>query len=137
MKKTLATAGKTVVKFIAARASIFFAVALVPAIVAAVVQSDLVMLLMPYTAALLLCMCLESDWKVAELRSELDNTCQERDALERQLEMEKLKSHIPESGDELAQLKDGGGVDLRCMQLARIQHRAELADAQQQLAKAE
>lgn len=139
MKKMMATAGKTAIKFVAARANLFTAVIFGVAVVKILylgpaVLDSTVAIAASLTVLLLECESRTQKRKIQALLSALDTTIDERDHAEQQLQLERIGAHSPMSWDELAQLKDDDDADSIRVQLAWMRHRAEQAEAQQQLA---
>ena len=136
MKKVMATAGKTAIKFMAERANLFAAVIFTTAAVklvylgSAVIDST-VAIAASLIVLLLLCVCYTQGWKIQELLAALDRTIDERDGAEQQLKLEELKAFSPASIDELNQLEYGEDADPLPVQLAWIRYRAEQAQQQQ------
>lgn len=136
MKKVMATAGKTAIKFVAARANLFAAVIfatsaaklvyLGPSVIDSTVATAASMIVL-----LLLCVCYAQGWRIQGLIAALDRTIDERDAAEQDLELERIGAHSPMSWDELAQLKDGDDADPVRVQLAWLRHRKEQAEVKQ------
>lgn len=137
MKKVMATAGKTAVKFIAEHEALFTAAILGGAVLKLTLSGlagldRTVAVAASLTVLLLYCVLLTQKWKIQRLLSALDNTIDERDHAEQQLQLERIGAHSPMSWDELAQLKDDDDADPIRVQLAWMRHRAEQAEAQQQ-----
>ena len=136
MKKAMATAGKTAIKFVAARANLFAAVIFAASVLkitclGPAVLDRTVAIAASLIVLLLLCVCYAQGWKIQELLAALGRTIDERDAAEQDLELERIGAHSPMSWDELAQLKDGDDADPVRVQLAWMRHRKEQAEVQQ------
>lgn len=142
MKKVMATAGKTAIKFVAEREALFTAFILGAsvlkiALLGPAVLDRTVAIAASLIVLLLYCVLLTQKWKIQRLLAALDNTIDERDHAEQQLQLERIGAHSPMSWDELAQLRDDDDADPIRVQLAWMRHRAEQAEAQQRLAAEE
>lgn len=142
MKKVMATAGKTAIEFVAARANLFAAVIVTAAgakllYLGPAVLDRTVATVASLIVLLLLCVCYAQEWKIQELLSALDCSIDERDAAEQGLGLERAGAKSPMSWDELAQLKEGADADPVRVQLAWMRHKKEQTEAQQQQPAAE